>query len=104
MIPAQRGQELHLRSSRGESLTAAEHAELADWYAELDAGEQAMLRREASAIPTEEELRTQIGLRLGELQSTLEEIRRIEERNEALRRQNKALREQLVEKGILTTG
>jgi hypothetical protein len=101
MVNRERGQELHGRACRGENLSAEERAELETWYAAMDAEEAALLNLDLPESPTNEELRARIRARLGELQATLEDIHRIEERNAELRRQNAKLKQQLVAKGIL---
>lgn len=101
MVAMERGQELHGRACWGEVLSDEERAELEAWYAQMDAEEAAILNLDLPESPTNEELRAQLLLYLRELQKTVEEIRRIEESNEALRRQNEELKRQLVAKGIL---
>ena len=101
MADSDRGQALHVRACGGEILPTAERAELEAWYAELDAAEAASLSGDVPQSPTNEDLRAQIRVRLAELQTALEGIRRIEDRNQALRRQNEELRRHLVDRGIL---
>ncbi len=101
MVEMRRGQELHVRSCRGENLSDEDRKELEAWYAERDAEEAAMLNPDLPESPTNEQLRAEIRLRLRELQGTLENIHQIEERNAALRQQNEELKQQLVAKGIL---
>ena len=43
MVKVERGQELHLRACRGDTLTIEERDKLNSWYSEMDAGEELIL-------------------------------------------------------------
>ena len=101
MIPMERGQELHGRSCSNENLTTEERGELLAWYAEMDAQESAALNVDLPESSANDEVRARIRHLLGELHETLQAIRKIDESNESLRRQNEELKTLLVAKGIL---
>ena len=102
MVEMTRGQELHTRAYRGERLSEQERSELDLWYAKMDSEEATTLHLDFAGSPSNEDLRSEIRDRLADLQVSLAEISKIEDRNALLRQQNEELKRQLVSKGILT--
>ena len=94
MITNDKGKQLHDKASRGKSLTAEEHAQLEEWYAFQDQAEAAALganeREKAQG-----NLQAQIEDALAQLVKISSRIQQTASENEALRRENTALRQQL---------
>lgn len=96
MVSDDVGQQLHGRATRGESLSSEEQAQLNEWYAEQDRAEAETLgvTEETEMITT---LQFQIDSALEQLNTQTQQIRKISEKNEALRREIAALRRRVIE-------
>jgi hypothetical protein len=101
MAVLSRGQSLHERAAGGESLSADERAELDAWYASMDAEEDAHLNRGANPELDVEKLRSELQIRLQELEGLVGKSRAMEARNEQLRLEIGHLKQLLVDDGIL---
>jgi hypothetical protein len=94
MITEEVGKGLHDRATRGETLSAAERAELEAWYARQDAEEIAQLA--GAPIPGNlEALRTQVAAAREQLRLVSERIQAQAAENERLRREIPELERQL---------
>lgn len=82
---------LHLRNARGEVLTTSEQAGLDAWYAEQDQAEMLQLGL-ARNSKNPGLLREQVDDILGRIITTSQAIQTLSSENEALRRENTALR------------
>ena len=87
--------QLHVRASKGETLSAQEQKLLDDWYASQDALESAMLTR-SSNDKTIENLRAQLEISQSQLIAVMQRIQQVTIENDALRREIDALRRQLI--------
>ncbi len=91
---------LHLRRSLGETLTADEQSDIDAWYEEHD-------RAEAMALGLSSEandltlLKQQVDAILERIVTTSLSIQTMANENEALRRENQALRHQLTQRRVL---
>jgi uncharacterized protein involved in exopolysaccharide biosynthesis len=85
---------LHDRAARGESLSAAERAELEAWYARLDAEEMALLAGAPSPGDLEA-LRAQVDEARDQLRDASERIQAQAAENERIRREIADLERQL---------
>ena len=90
-------QQIHDRFTRGEAISAEERAQLDQWYAELDADENAVLGR----TPTQQDLsalRERVDATVAQLRSVTQRIQGLTAENEAVRRDVLALQRQLAQK------
>ena len=94
MISDEIGKQLHDRLSRGETLSAAEQAQLTAWYATQDAAEADLLYQ--PAIETDlEPLQRQIDIASAQLTAVTERIQQVTAENSILRQEITRLRQQL---------
>ncbi len=91
---------LHLRRSLGEALTADEQSYLDAWYAEQDQAEALALGLSTEANDLSP-LKKQVGAILEHIVTTSLSIQTMANENEALRRENQALRQQLTQRRVL---
>ena len=96
-------QKLHDKATRNEPLTAEEETEIAVWYARLDQEEAALLTSPSRSFLTAEALQVEIENALMHLQATAQQVREQLNENEALRRDNAALTQQLAQTKTLQT-
>jgi len=87
-------QQLHDKTTRGESLSAEELAQLENWYALQDSAESDVLGLTA-AEKTAATLRAHIDAAIAQLITITKRIQETAAENEALRREIAALRRQL---------
>ena len=90
---------LHLRRSLGEALTADERSDLDAWYAEQDQAE-ALAFGLSSEVNDLSPLKQQVDAILERIVTTSQSIQAIANENEVLRRENKALRQQLTQRRV----
>lgn len=90
---------LHLRRSLGEALTADERSDLDAWYAEQDQAEALALGL-SSEVNDLSPLKQQVDAILERIVTTSQSIQAIANENEVLRRENKALRQQLTQRRV----
>ncbi|MCI0696768.1 hypothetical protein L0337_32780 [candidate division KSB1 bacterium] len=100
MVSNEIGQQLHGRAVRGEALSADEQAQLEAWYAEMDRAEMAMLNLGARTQALES-LQAEVDAELTRIIAITKRIQELNEESEALRRQNAALYQQLIERAVL---
>jgi hypothetical protein len=92
-----RGQQLHDRATRGEVLTAEEQVELARWYADQDNAEATML--DGPLSPDENgRLQRQVDATLDQLRVVTERIQALALENDAARREIADLRQRLTQR------
>lgn len=84
MVSMKRGQELHDRATRNKPLTEAERAELREWYAWMDAGEETALTAPAEADI--DSINAQIDAKLTGIQATTRRIIAVRRENQTIRR------------------
>ena len=99
MIADELGKQLHDRAARGESLTAADQAQLDEWYALQDSAEHRTLGLTA-AEKTLAMLRAQVDAALAQLTTATKRIQDVSAENENLRRDIASLRRQLAQQPI----
>lgn len=92
-------QNLHRRSINGEILSAAEQAELQNWYEDLDRQENSILNA-SQPIQNVEELRQNLGEISEKTAEVSREVKNLISQNEQIRRENQKLKEYL-EKRLL---
>lgn len=80
-------QHLHARATQGEELTVEEQAELAQWYEDQDDAEEILLH-----VPTSSDENTSLK---GQVHETLEQLRVVTERIQALSVENDAVRQEI---------
>ncbi len=97
MIADKALQELHLRSARGEPLTADERARLEAWYAEMDRGEAEMLKQFKPADDLDG-MRAQSSAILEEVVKVAQNVQAVSAENEKLRREIADLEQRLARK------
>ena len=90
---------LHLRRSLGEALTADERSDLDAWYAEQDQAEALALGL-SSEVNDLSPLKQQVDAILERIVTTSQSFQAIANENEVLRRENKALRQQLTQRRV----
>ena len=91
-------QQLHDRATRGYNLTTAEQSELAAWYAQQDAEENALLATHASPdTKAVEVLREQVTASLAELRDVTVHIQTLTRENQDIRREIDALYQRLAQ-------
>ena len=91
---------LHLRRSLGEALTADEQSDLDAWYADQDRTEALALGLSTEANDLSP-LKKQVDAILERIVTTSLSIQTMANENEALRRENQALRQQLTQRRVL---
>ncbi len=94
MISDDQALDLHNRSTRGQALSTVEQAALEAWYAEQDRTELAALRS-AQSTGSVSEAQRELEALLARLTSVSAQIQEIVAQNDAIRRDNAALRHQL---------
>lgn len=94
MIPDDQAPALHDRSTRGQPLTTEERVILKRWYAEQDQAETLALR---SSPPLESvaDIQRELAVVLAQLTDVSLQIKEIVTQNDAIRRENAALRHQV---------
>jgi putative SOS response-associated peptidase YedK len=95
MSTAELVKQLHDKATRGIALSAIEQAQLDAWYAQQDQEESALL---AQASPPQAlvVLQTQVDTAVAQLLTVTQRLQELVTRNEALRRDNAALQQQLL--------
>jgi hypothetical protein len=91
------GKQLHDRATRGEALLPQEQAQLKAWYAAQDQAEMAKLDLTAAG-KTAATLQAQVDSTLAQLTVVTRQIQETSAENQALRRENAALRHQLAQR------
>jgi len=91
---------LHLRKVLGELLTSNEQVELDAWYAEQDQAEATALGL-SSEMEDLSPLKQQVDAILKRIVTTSQSIQTMAIENEALRRENMVLRQQLAQRRVL---
>ena len=89
-------QQLHDKATRGIELSASEQAQLEAWYAAQDQTESETLASPQS-MHTIGALQAQVDAALGQLASISSQIQTLATQNAALRKENKALHQQLAQ-------
>jgi hypothetical protein len=74
MVNLERGQLLHIRACRGETLTIEERTELESWYAEMDAEEARILNTATMDQEFTDSRYSQLRQAMSDVKSTLEQI------------------------------
>ena len=87
-------QNLHRRSINGEILSAAEQAELQNWYEDLDRQENSILNI-SQPIQNVEELRRNLTEITEQTTEVSREVKNLILQNEQIRRENQALKKSL---------
>jgi hypothetical protein len=100
MVSNELGKQLHGRAVRGEALSADEQAQLEAWYDEMDRAEMARLNLGARTEALES-LQAEVDAELTRIIAITKRIQELNEESEALRRQNAALYQQLIERAVL---
>lgn len=94
MIDNETEKQLHERSSRGESLTSAEQAQLAAWYAAQDMTEADLLHPLVIEVDLPL-LQRQVDVASTQLMAITERIQQVAAENNALRQEITRLQQQL---------
>ena len=100
MIADDLGQRLHDLATRGASLSAEEQAQLAEWYAQQDADETALLDR-APATSDLDTLRAQVAVTVAQLQALTQRIQTLTVENDQLRQEIAALKHELTQSSVV---
>ncbi len=87
---------LHERAAGGETLSATEAASLGEWYATLDAEEDALLAGDKTIAPTSDlALQSQIKQTTESVARVSREVKDLTKQNKALQDENRKLRRKL---------
>ena len=97
MIPDDVALDLHDRLTRGQSLTEDERAALQRWYAAQDTAETALLGQSVG-VETLHRLQEQVEGMLAKIADVSTHIGEIAAENDAIRRENTALRRRLAQR------
>jgi endo-1,4-beta-D-glucanase Y len=96
MISEELGTQLHDRFTRGQLLSAEEMEQLQAWYAEND--QEDLAQAKITEPTTDAAGPTQVDAVLAQIETATRRIRKLEKQNEALRRANTALQNDLLSK------
>lgn len=94
MISDESGMQLHDRWTRGQTLTAEEQVHLEAWYQQQDAAEAQQLNQVFTAAGISD-LQAQVEMALTQLAAAIQRVQQITAKNEGLRQEISALRQQL---------
>jgi hypothetical protein len=99
-MSAERGRELHDRSTRGGVLSPEEQSELESWYREQDR-EEATLLGSSGVGPSLASLQTQVDEAVAHLSAVTERIQELVAQNDALRDEIATLHRQLTQRSVV---
>jgi hypothetical protein len=89
------GMQLHDRETTGELLTPQEKMQLADWYAQKDAAEAAMLEAAQVPLPNLVMLQDQVDRAIVQLTVGVQQLQQITQENKSLREEIAEIKQRL---------